>query len=278
MAYHAEISRSNPACILFLIDQSGSMADPWSGGREKNKSDELALIINRLLRELCISSARAEGVRDYFNVGVIGYGSQVGPAFSGPLAGREMVPISEVALSPDRVEDIIKKTEDGAGGIVDQTIRLPIWFDPVSSGGTPMCQALGHAYSITERWLAKNQNSFPPIVINITDGESTDGDPVAAASRIRELANNDGNVLLFNIHISAQGGEPEMFPDDEQQLRDEFARTLFLMSSPLPESMIAQARREGFKVSGSSRGFVFNSDIIGVIRFLEIGTKPSNLR
>ncbi len=39
MSYSAEISRNNPTCFLFLIDQSGSMNDPWSGGTFKKKAD-----------------------------------------------------------------------------------------------------------------------------------------------------------------------------------------------------------------------------------------------
>ena len=35
MPYTAEISRANPTCFLFLIDQSGSMADPFGGGADK---------------------------------------------------------------------------------------------------------------------------------------------------------------------------------------------------------------------------------------------------
>ncbi len=32
MTYTAEISRQNPACFIFLIDQSGSMNDLFGGG------------------------------------------------------------------------------------------------------------------------------------------------------------------------------------------------------------------------------------------------------
>ena len=32
MAYQAEISRKNPGCFLFLVDQSESMEDPFGGG------------------------------------------------------------------------------------------------------------------------------------------------------------------------------------------------------------------------------------------------------
>ena len=33
-----------------------------------------------------------------------------------------------------------------------------------------------------------------------------------------------------------------------------------------------------FGVTDNSRGFVFNADIVSVIRFLDIGTRPSTLR
>ena len=54
MAYQAEISRSNPTCVLFLVDQSGSMADPFGSSVGRSKADELATILNRLLASLVI--------------------------------------------------------------------------------------------------------------------------------------------------------------------------------------------------------------------------------
>src|SRR5881296_1135946 len=198
MSYTAEISRRNPSCFLFLIDQSGSMVDPFGGEESgRRKADQVADVINRLLQNLVIKCAKEEGVRDYYHVGVIGYGAHVGPAFSGSLAGREFVPISEIANMPARIEERTRKTDDGVGGLVDQTIRFPVWFDPVANGGTPMCQALAQAHSILQRWLAQHPDCFPPIVINITDGEATDGDPSGAADTIGKLRSNDGEVLLF---------------------------------------------------------------------------------
>ncbi|KXB96880.1 MAG: hypothetical protein AA908_09770 [Chlorobi bacterium NICIL-2] len=279
MPYTAEISRANPSCFLFLIDQSGSMADPFGAGESgRRKADGVADAINRLLQNLVIKCAKEEGVRDYYHVGVIGYGAHVGPAFSGALAGRELVPVSEIGNMPARIEERIKKVDDGAGGLVDQSIRFPIWFDPVANGGTPMCQALGRAKAILEGWLAQHPACFPPIVINITDGEATDGDPSAAADAIRKLSSNDGEVLLFNVHLSSQRATPIEFPDTEAGLPDQFAQLLFRMSSPLPAYMRSIAQQEGYKVSEGTRGFVFNADIVAVIRFLDIGTRPSNLR
>lgn len=278
MPYVAEISRNNPSCFLFMIDQSGSMRDPFGAESGKRKCDGVADAINRLLQNLVIKCAKTEGVRDYYNVGVLGYGHRPGPAFAGALSGRELVPISEVATNPARVDERVKKVDDGAGGLVDQTIKFPIWFDPVANGGTPMCQALGRAKTVLEGFLAQHPDCFPPIVINITDGEATDGDPSVPAQELTRLASSDGNVLLFNLHLSQQNATPVEFPDTQDNLPDSYAKLLFNMSSLLPEYMRGIAQEEGFKVSENTRGFVFNADIVSVIRFLDIGTRPSNLR
>src|SRR5947209_6455360 len=154
MPYSAEISRTNPSCFVFLIDQSGSMDDAFGAGEAtQKKADGVADAINRLLQNLVIKCAKEEGIRDYFEVGVIGYGTQVGPAFSGALAGRPLVKISEVGNAPARVEQRNKQVPDGAGGLVDQPVRFPVWFGPVSSGGTSMGQALSEAKTTVENWV-----------------------------------------------------------------------------------------------------------------------------
>jgi hypothetical protein len=279
VAYTAEISRTNPSVFLFLIDQSGSMDDPFgSGEATRKKADGVADAINRLLQNLVIKCAKSEGVRDYYSVGVLGYGAQSGPAFAGALAGRDLAPISEIADHPARVEERTKKVDDGAGGLVDQKVKFPIWFDPISKGGTPMVAALTRARDVLSAWLADHPGAFPPIVINITDGESTDGDPTAAAEALRSLASDDGNVLLFNAHLSSQNAPAVEFPDSEDGLADQYAKLLFRMSSDLPGYMRSAAGAEGYAVSDGAKGFVFNADLVSVIRFLDIGTRPSNLR
>jgi len=277
MAYSAEISRANPSMFLFLLDQSGSMTDPFGGGGGK-KDQKVADAINNLLFNLTIKCAKSEGVRDYYHVGVIGYGEKVAPALGGELAGKELAPISKIADAPERIEERTKKVDDGAGGIIEQKVRFPIWFSPVSKGGTPMGEALKVASRIVQDWIAAHPDSFPPIVINITDGESTDGSPLKAAEALRELHTSDGNVLLFNVHLSSKGGATFEFPTGEGELPDQYAKQLFTMSSLLPEHIRSAAQAEGFQVTDTSRGFVFNADIVSVIRFLDIGTRPSNLR
>ncbi len=141
-----------------------------------------------------------------------------------------------------------------------------------------MSRALTRAHSVIKRWLADHPDCFPPIVINISDGEPTDGDPSNLAKNLQQLTSSDGNILLFNVHLSSQNATPIEYPDHEEGLPDKHARLLFRMSSSLPEYMRTFAHQAGFTVSENSRGFVFNADIVSVIQFLDIGTRPSNLR
>ena len=141
-----------------------------------------------------------------------------------------------------------------------------------------MCAALRRARSILEPWALEHPESFPPIIINITDGESTDGDPTGEAFSLRSLSTRDGSALLFNVHISSRSGRPIELPSDDSVLPDDYAKTLFHMSSILTPAMISQARLEGMLVTDQSRGFVYSAAIENVIQFIDIGTRPGNLR
>ena len=277
MPYNAEISRGKPSCFLFVIDQSGSMQDAVAG---KSKAQGVADAINRLLQNLVIKCAKSEGVRDYYDVGVIGYGAKIGAAFSGELTGRDLVPISGIANAPARIEQRNKKVDDGAGGLIDQSIKFPIWFDPTANGGTPMCAALGRAHDILSTWITLNRDSFPPVVIHITDGESTDGNPTEAMTRLKSLSTSDGAVLLFNLHLSNNpNANTILFADSPSSLPDEYARVLWEGSSPLTPFMRSVAQQEhGLDLSDGAKGFVLNGDMVAIIQALDIGTRPSNLR
>ena len=278
MAYSAEISRTNPSCFLFVIDQSGSMSDSFPDG-SKTKAAGVSDAINKLLQELVIRCAKEEGVRDYFHIGVIGYGATVGPAFGGALAGKKLATVSEIANSPARIEERIKKIDDGAGGLVDQKVRFPIWFDPSSANGTPMCNALNEAKSVLQGFLAQHPNCFPPVVIHITDGESTDGDATENMHALTALSSNDGNVLLFNLHLSSNpNAKSTAFPSDSSSLPDQFAQMLFNNASQLTPFMRSTAGQHGFNLSEGARCFVLNADLVLVVQALDIGTRPSNLR
>src|SRR5215212_8599769 len=174
MPYTAEISRTNPTCLVFLIDQSSSMDGPFGGQPGKKKSEGVADAINRLLQNLVLKCAKSTGVRDYFHVGVIGYGADVKPVLVGTSLGRPLLPISVVANAPLRVEQRTRKVDDGAGGLIERPFRFP--------GG----------------FVAAHPDCFPPLVVNLTDGQPTDSNPMNAAQALKGLKSSDGSVLMLN--------------------------------------------------------------------------------
>jgi hypothetical protein len=278
LAYSAEISRSNPTCFIILLDQSGSMADSFGGAEGLRKSEFVADVVNRTLHGLVIRCTTAEEIRNYYHVSIIGYGGAVQSAFAGALAGKTLVPIGEIADNPARLENRAKKVPDGAGGLVEQQVRFPIWIDAGTSGGTPMCAALSQAKTVLEQWLVEHRNGFPPTVLHLTDGESTDGDPTPLGKDLLSLGTSDGPVLLFNCHVSSQRAAKVEYPSGDSGLPDQFAKTLFGISSTLPESFLKAAQQTGVTLSEGARGFVFNGDPTSVVQFFEIGTRPANLR
>ncbi len=118
------------------------------------------------------------------------------------------------------------------------------WIEPKACGSTVMGAALTEAGKLVHKWCAapENMESFPPVVINITDGEASDADHDVlcdCAEHILDAATADGNALLFNIHLApaAEGAAAEVrFPCGTDELYgNRYARLLYDMSSVIPE-------------------------------------------
>ena len=276
--YSSEISRTNPTAYVFLVDQSASMADAMVSGT--SKAQFVADVINRTLRDLVVRCTREEGVRDYFHVAVIGYGeTKVSNALTGNLAGQWLHPISVIADGTIRVEERAKMIDDGAGGLVTQNIKFPVWLDPKAYGGTPMQQAFAQCAQIVGDWSDTHRDSFPATVLHITDGESTDGDPEHNAGILRSMTTTDGSALLYNIHVSAVSGEPIKYPSVVESLSDQYSQLLFRMSSTFPDHIRQYAQDAyGLALGDDSRAMVLNADAEELVKFLDIGSRPAAMR
>ena len=279
--YSQEISRQNKACFLFLLDQSFSMEEPL-GNSQNRKCDELVTAINGWLQNMAIRASGDTGIKDWMDVGVFGYRTDqaanpiIESALQGPLAGRTIVSISDIGMNPARIDTRTQYIPDEeTGEMIQVPCEMPVWVDPKTEGGTPMCHMFYRAHEILSQWIAAHPRSFPPIVVHITDGESQDGDPIPYAEAVKSLATEDGNVLLFNCHLSMTAADPFMFPANDQGLPDVLARHLFHMSSVLPEPFYRHAVMEGFPLQPSARGMAFNADMVCLIQFLNMGTQAA---
>ncbi len=272
MSYEAEISRTNPSLVLFLIDQSKSMSHKLPGG-ERSKAQEASDAVNRQIGEFVLRCTKSDGIRDYFHIGIIGYGYVTGKAGS-ILKGGTVHPISSLASSTLRVEKRQIKVADGSGGTTDAEYDFGVWFDPVANGDTPMCKALAIARDTIKDWTEQHSSSYPPIVINITDGQATDGDPAKLTTEIFNMKTADGVPLVWNCHLSSNPAVPISFPAFESELPDDkYARSLFTMSSELPSQYVGYAREMQIDIKDAARAYVFNAQLEQLVQFIDIGTR-----
>jgi hypothetical protein len=277
--YEQSISRKRPGCVVFLLDRSDSMNRPWGGGNQ-TLAQGAARAINGILMELCLRAQKGQGVSyHYFDVGIFGYGLRpvaggegVETAFGGPLSNRALVPVPEIRDNPIAVREMASADLAGA------TVRVPVWVEPAHGYRTPMCQAIAVAGQHVYEWAQTHPESFPPIIINITDGFVTDNPYDGAslddwANRLTGIATQDGRALLFNIFVAPEPGGDVVFPPSAFGLPDP-GPDLFRISSTLPDPMIRNAHSAGISPVPGSRGLAFNvSDSTMLVKILEIGTR-----
>lgn len=267
--YAAAMNRQRPGCFILLVDQSGSM-NRRIAGTEIPKRQAVADAVNSLLYEAVLRATGGDGVRHRFDIGVLGYG--VGEEGVQSAFGKDLAPINEIAEMAKPPSNRVVGRPDGRGGVVQHTVQLPVWFEPVAKGQTVMYAAFERALAAAKAWTAEHQTSFPPIVINITDGGFVGKDPTPLVYEIQELCTEAGNALTFNCHVSESAAEVVMYPGPEVAAGfQKRMRQLYEMSSVLPELMRERARELGYDIAPEARGYVLNADAASLIDFLEIG-------
>ncbi len=286
MAYSQEICRDYPGAFLFLVDQSRSMNKPFGtdgAGRTLQRAEVVADALNSTLEELVNRCMRDEGVSNYFDIGIIGYGQGPRPTFcwQGNLKGQAMVPIADVAANAQvDMQEIQTMVRDQ---MVTETVSVSRWLEPVAAESTPMNAALNLARATLEDWIYRHPKSFPPIVINITDGMANDvsseEELLITARKITSLKTTDGNVLMINCHIADSNSTPVIFPWSPLELPDDtYAKLLFEMSSEMPDryrSVICEIFERDLSTTPSIRGMAFNADAIALVKLFDIGTRQA---
>lgn len=266
-------SSATPGYIIFLIDQSGSMQEPYTEG--KSRAEFTALVINRTINEVINTNMDGEKVKDRVFISMIGYGG------SSTLAVDDIRSdyLSQFADNPLRMEQQKKKVSDSAGGLVEIYENMAIYIEPTANGLTPMADALSFAKELIEGWLQKKPDNPAPIIINISDGlpytgttiEEEMNKAIDVSREIMSINSSDGNPLIFNSHIG-DGGKQFGFEESESELSDDQAKFLFKISSKVPESYKQAATKQDFKVKAESRGFVSNADPESFIKFINFGS------
>lgn len=277
--YTAPITRLNPTAFILLVDQSWSMTERiLFAGSEMTKAKAVSIVASSFIDELLHRTRREEGVRDYYGIAALGYsGDGVRSLLS--EAGEFTTP-SRLVASGVRREKIWRERMLPSGRSVMAVNDQRIWIEERAFGSTPMCATLREGALLAGEWCRQRRNTagYPPTVINITDGEASDGnadDVRAAAEAIRATGTSDGNTILMNIHLarSGDGSLPVLFPSSPDQLPGHrYARLLWDISSEMPEcynDMIG-SMREG--ATPPFRAVAWGSLIDSVAAMMNIGS------
>lgn len=231
--------QKTPGHLVFLIDQSTSMNVKDANG--KTRAEKVVEAVQSAVIACVDGCILGTNVKNRFFLTIIGYGGEPTP--------------SVTTIKEDWAKDLIPDL---------QAIRTNggTFIPAEALGWTPMAEAFDLAKECLENWLEACQEKVEdgsylgipaPIVINITDGEPCDGTStakdraVASAKELLSLCGTDGNVTLFNLHISDEGVEI-VFPGDKNILNGcPEGDFLFDMSSDMSSEMAEAAKERGIE-------------------------------
>lgn len=231
--------QKTPGHLVFLIDQSTSMNVKDSNG--KTRAEKVVEAVHAAVLDCVNGCISGTNVKNRFFLTIIGYGGAPTPTVN--------------TIREDWAKNLIPELQalKANGGT----------FIPAEADGwTPMAEAFDLAKECLEGWLEACQEKLDdgsylgipaPVIINITDGEPCDGTATAkdraeaSAKDLLSLSGTDGNVTLFNLHISDEGVEI-VFPSDKNVLNGcPEGELLFDMSSDMTQEMADAAKERGIE-------------------------------
>lgn len=285
-AYTARVDREHPTAFIFLVDQSVSMRRLTNfNGEDMTLSEAVARIVNAQINELVERCVKNNETRHYFDIAMIGYGTEAYSAWNGSLEGRDFVTPEEIRDNPF-LKKTVKEEVRTRKGIAIKEVEKKQWMTARHDGNwTHMDKAFKRAEGLLEGWMKEHydKDCYPPTIINITDGEYngvSDEAMQQLANQIKSMFTNDGNVLLFNIHVVPGRAESVVFPATAGELNGNgYGEKLYTMSSLLPLNYNEQIRA----IFGDKQTDIryhamgVNTGMERLVKMMKIGTLSSML-
>ncbi len=218
MSYTQPATSLQPALVIYLIDASYSMNDPCG---TTTKIDMVNKAIREALKDMVRRSMRDGIVQRRYKIAIFAYNTEVLDVLDGICDLPDVVKHGAPVISADG------ETDTAAGFLAVETLL--------------------------KVHLTKFQTHPAPLVCHLTDALITAGDPVPVVRRIQAMAVNDGPVLVENVYVadnmlrapiqdwSEWGGVVQ-----PRQLTSEYARFLFQLSSPVPETYRLNMNNSGY--------------------------------
>ncbi|HEY6542717.1 MAG TPA: hypothetical protein VIZ18_17365 [Ktedonobacteraceae bacterium] len=214
-----------PALIIYLIDASHSMNDACGPTTRIE-------IVNRALKgaikDMIRRSMRDGVVQPRYKIAIFAYNTEVIDVLNGIRDLPELVRVGVPVLS--------------------------------AGGETDTAAAFAEAETLLQLHLSEFQRSPAPLICHLTDALlTTREDPRPIVRRIKAMRVQDGPVLVENVYV-ADDMLRKPVRDWHQwggihradQLKNEYAKFLFELSSPLPETYRENINNDGYRLQPGS--------------------------
>jgi hypothetical protein len=220
MFYTQPATSLKPALVIYLIDASYSMNDLCGTTTKIN-------MVNKALRDavkdMVRRSMRDGMVQRRYKLAIFAYNTQVVDVLDGICDLPDLVKHGVPVISAD--------------------------------GETDTAVGFTEVETLLKANLAKLQASPAPLICHLTDALITANTPVPVVRRIQSMTVNDGPVLVENVYVAdnmlrspVQDWHQWQGVLKPKQLTDGYARFLFQLSSPLPETYRQNMNNYGYNL------------------------------
>ncbi len=225
-----------PALVIYLIDASYSMNDPCGA---TTKIDVVNKALKNAIKDMVRRSMRDGIVQRRYKVAIFAYSTEVIDVLDGIRDLPELVRVGVPILS--------------------------------AGGETDTATAFAAVELLLQTHLAEFQRCPAPLVCHLTDALLTANNPTPIVKRIQTLGVNDGAVLVENVYV-ADNMLRKPVQDWHQwggvlkanYLTNDYARFLFHLSSPLPETYRQNINNYGYHLQPGAALFFpgMHSDLV----------------
>jgi uncharacterized protein YegL len=228
MFYTQTATSQRPALVIYLIDAIHFMNMPC-GATTK------IMMVNKALRgaiqEMVRRSMYDGIVHPHYKIAIFAYNTKV------------VDMLGEICDLPDLIKH-------GVPAIT-------------ANGKTDTIAGFMAVETLLKEHLREFQDSPAPLVCHLTDGLITGSNPTSVVKRIKAMAVNDGPVLVENVYV-ADNMLRSPVEDWSQwsgvvkpkQLTNGYAKFLFHLSSPLPESYRQNINNHGYDLRKEAAFFL----------------------
>ena len=277
------ITHCNRCAILFIVDCSLSMKNLTRySNTEMTKMEVATIIVNHFIDELLARATRLSNVRNYYDIGVIGYSGCEATSLL-PDNNRILIDITRLSEYKPQPKAVYLNNRYPDGTIKRVSFNLHPWIEPTASGASPMYDAMVLAKTVLKEWCndPRNNTSYPPLIFHITDSLCSDADIHdlnAILDEITDIGIHNDKTILFNVYLATLGEgdmKEEIYPREYTfATGDRDREFMYNISSSFPrelESHVSQFFEPDNE--GPYRTVAFNMSPISMLSIINIGTQ-----